>query len=249
MYNRFGNVFDEGLSSGKSIDNLFVEIPAMLKLVKGVRPKGKQLLDLGCGGGMQARRYIQLGAIVTGIDVSQPLLEIARKRAPKATFLQMDMRRLSFPKNSFDIVTSSLAMHYVPWKKLVKQVHKVLKKNGHFIVSTTHPWDDARRRIFEHGKKYSVAGRIVDLRTGKQRVVGNYFSEGVTEADWGHGGFKVRWYHQTMQSIIQNALKNGFRLEDLIEPKPLHSAKKRDKRRYDYMKKFPVMILFKFKKE
>ncbi|MFH0715059.1 MAG: class I SAM-dependent methyltransferase [Candidatus Diapherotrites archaeon] len=248
MYSLHGQRFDEHVSLGKTIDNRFIELPAILKLVKSAKPKGKKLLDLGCGGGWHAREYVKLGARVTGIDLSDSLLEIAQKRVPNASFRKMDMLKLSFPRNSFDIVTSSLAMHYKDWDGWMEQVSRVLKKDGQFFFSHTNPYDDGRRRFFFHGKKFSVWGRVKDVKTGKAQVIGDYFSNPVLESDWGKG-FKVRWYHATLEQIVSAITKNGFRIEQILEPKPLAKAKKLDPKRYAFTSKHPVILVFKLKNE
>ena len=69
-----------------------------------VKP-GTRYLDVGCGAGMAAQMAASRGARVSGIDASEALLAIARKRVPEADFRQGDLEELPFADVSFDVVT------------------------------------------------------------------------------------------------------------------------------------------------
>lgn len=61
-------------------------------------PVGGRILDVGCGAGEPVARYfVDRGDTVTGIDVSERMLTLARRQVPEATFQRMDMRNLVFP--------------------------------------------------------------------------------------------------------------------------------------------------------
>jgi 2-polyprenyl-3-methyl-5-hydroxy-6-metoxy-1,4-benzoquinol methylase len=70
--------------------------------------RGARLLDLGCGAGCVAAELSRRGYRVTGIDGHQALIEVARTRAPSATFLCRDLREgvssLDAAVSSFDVV-------------------------------------------------------------------------------------------------------------------------------------------------
>lgn len=68
--------------------------------------EGTRLLDVGCGAGMAASLARKRGAVVGGFDVTEPLLEIARERAPDGDFRSGDMEQLPFEDHSFDVVTA-----------------------------------------------------------------------------------------------------------------------------------------------
>jgi ubiquinone/menaquinone biosynthesis C-methylase UbiE len=58
---------------------------------------GVRFLDAGCGGGGACVLAAGLGSEVTGIDASDALLAIARKRLPQAQFVHGDLEQLPFP--------------------------------------------------------------------------------------------------------------------------------------------------------
>lgn len=65
-------------------------------------PKFARVLDAGCGPGRDCEYFVSQKYSVTGVDFSEKLLEIARKRIPQATFYKQDLRSLRFPSQSFD---------------------------------------------------------------------------------------------------------------------------------------------------
>jgi SAM-dependent methyltransferase len=68
------------------------------------RQRGR-LLDVACGTGRHAAEFASLGWDVTGVDISQELLEHARVNAPSGHFVLQDMRELAVPGKPFDAVT------------------------------------------------------------------------------------------------------------------------------------------------
>lgn len=81
---------------------------------------GKKLLDLCCGTGQLARFFLQRGFTVTGVDLSEPMLALARQNAGdylaqgSATFLQADASSFTMP-DSFDLVVSTYdALNHLP---------------------------------------------------------------------------------------------------------------------------------------
>lgn len=64
-----------------------------------------RVLDVACGTGRHAAEFARLGWNVTGVDLSDSLLEHARLNAPSAQFFRQDMRSLDVPGRPFDAVT------------------------------------------------------------------------------------------------------------------------------------------------
>lgn len=104
-------------------NNLF-EIPTLISLLPDL--EGKRILDLGCGSGERCMDYIKSGAAkVTGIDISEKMLEVAKSKNsdPKITYIRMPMEDIGELTETFDVAISSLAFHYVEdFKGVVKNV-------------------------------------------------------------------------------------------------------------------------------
>jgi ubiquinone/menaquinone biosynthesis C-methylase UbiE len=99
--------------------------------------KGKNCLDLGCGGGRYSIALSRLGAEkVTGIDVSKTAIEDAQKRAASleiknTNFLHYDGTNLPFENNTFDcVIWSGVIMHSVDPILSMQEVSRVTKSGG-----------------------------------------------------------------------------------------------------------------------
>jgi SAM-dependent methyltransferase len=68
--------------------------------------EGTRLLDIACGSGFAAQLAARRGGVVTGIDASEALVQIARARTPGGDFRVGDMFALPFPDACFDVATS-----------------------------------------------------------------------------------------------------------------------------------------------
>jgi 2-polyprenyl-3-methyl-5-hydroxy-6-metoxy-1,4-benzoquinol methylase len=109
---------------------------------------GRRVLDLGCGAGQLAHHLATAGAAdVTGIDVSQQMLALAQAQwaHPRVTYERMLVESAVFAPASFDLVVSSLVLHYVDdYAGLVSRVAGWLSSGGIFVYSIEHPIFTAR---------------------------------------------------------------------------------------------------------
>ena len=103
------------------------------------QPVGAQILDVGCGAGEPTARYfVDRGDTVTGIDLSERMLMLARRQVPEATFQRMDMRDLAFPSVSFDAITAVYAVFHLPrvdHAALFAGFARVLKPGGKLLLT------------------------------------------------------------------------------------------------------------------
>jgi len=102
----------------------------------GKLPMGSAVLDVGCGAGRDALYLANKGLSITGIDFSEKLIEIAKKKVTKGKFMIMDFEKLSFPVNNFDGVWASASLYHIPKENLpgaLQKINLVLKKGGLFF--------------------------------------------------------------------------------------------------------------------
>jgi SAM-dependent methyltransferase len=128
-------------SNETNLINAYYERPAMLALAGDVA--GRRILDAGCGSGPLFAALRDRGAIVTGIDKSAGMLEVARRRLGEDAELRVAElgRPLPFPDDTFDDVTASLVLHYLEhWGPALAELRRVLKPGGRLIVSVDHPF-------------------------------------------------------------------------------------------------------------
>ncbi|MBV9941261.1 MAG: class I SAM-dependent methyltransferase [Solirubrobacterales bacterium] len=87
--------------------------PDYLEGLRWVRLRpGTTLLDLGCGAGGFCRMAADAGALVTGIDSSAGMVEVARERVPEGMFQLGDTQVLSFDTDAFDVVTAFNSLQF-----------------------------------------------------------------------------------------------------------------------------------------
>ena len=95
----------------------------------------KKLLDVGCGSGLFSSMATQTGAIVTGIDATEVLVEKAKQRAPGAKFLIGEMEELPFGNGTFDVVCGFNSFQYAASvKNALNEAKRVLKPGGKILV-------------------------------------------------------------------------------------------------------------------
>lgn len=82
---------------------------------RAVSPSDRSVLDLGCGAGEPlARHLIEQGHIVTGVDSSPALIDLARTRFPKVRWIAGDMRTLALPTRFGGVLAWDSFFHLTP---------------------------------------------------------------------------------------------------------------------------------------
>jgi ubiquinone/menaquinone biosynthesis C-methylase UbiE len=171
--------------------------------------RGRAVLDLGCGFGWFCRWVREQGASrVLGIDVSEKMLARARATTEDAaiTYARADMEQLQLPPESFDLVYSSLALHYVhDLDTLMAKVYRALVPGGSLVFSVEHPIFTAPAH-----PRWSVdeAGR-------RTWPIDGYLDEGPRSTDWLAKG--VIKQHRTLATYINRLLRLGFVLSHVEE--------------------------------
>jgi len=100
-------------------------------------PQGK-VLEIGSGGGRDAKELLSKGYEYTGTDVSRGLLDEAKKANPDTTFLQQSVYDLDFPDDTFDGFWASAVLLHIPQKRLndaLVRIHSVVKNGGIGFIS------------------------------------------------------------------------------------------------------------------
>jgi SAM-dependent methyltransferase len=110
------------------------ELADFLKLI----PKRSTVLDIGCGSGRVTKFLTDHDLNVVGIDISRNMLKLAKQKAPGAEFYRQDMRKLDFPKESFDGALALYSIIHVPRKYhsgIFKKIYRALKPKGIALIS------------------------------------------------------------------------------------------------------------------
>ena len=157
MPNRF---YVEGEQRSEKVNDLFARVAPRYDLINdlqsfglhrswkrrvvrmaNVRP-GDRALDLCCGTGDIAFLLAAAGAIVTAMDFSNAMLEVARRRAETSrrepgnpAFQRGDAEKLEFPDNAFDLVTVGYGLrNLASWERGLREMHRVAKPGGRLLA-------------------------------------------------------------------------------------------------------------------
>ena len=205
LYDQYGHHYVEHAATSNY--NARYERPAALALAGDVT--GLRVLDAGCGPGIHAGELLARGAVVTGVDGSGAQLAVARERlGPDVPLHHADLSEpLPLPDNGFDMVFSSLVLHYIrDWGPTLREFHRVLVPGGRLVASTHHPF---MRAAVEAGDSYFDTYEWTD--------------------EWrrGDGRITMRFWHRPLHAIMDALIDNGFRVDVLGEPQPLPEVRER----------------------
>lgn len=133
--------------------------------------KGDTVLDLGSGAGNDcfvARAIVGESGKVIGVDFAEKMLAKARENTEKlgyknVEFIKGDIDHLPIKDSSIDVVVSNCVLNLVPDKeKAFSEIHRVLKKGGHFSVSDIVISGNLPDKLLKDAEMYAgcVAGAI-----------------------------------------------------------------------------------------
>ena len=183
--------------------NELLEQPVIKRLMKPV--KGATVLDLGCGLGHQVQRILEQQPLkITAVDISQKMLTEAQQRitSPLVKWECAAAEEYDFTAETYDIIISSMTMHYVAdLKTLFRKIYKALKPGGQMLISMEHP-----------------ACTAVLKRTDGEQYPVDYANEGPRKQDWFVKD--VVKYHRKLATITEEVLEAGLLLKNLEEPTP-----------------------------
>ncbi len=212
--------YDTHLSKGDTYHEKVI-LPNILRLVEP--KKGETILDLACGQGFFAKAFAQKGATLTGIDISEELITIAKQESMHITFHVGSAEALSmFKDKSFDKAVIVLAIQNIEHiNKVLSEVARVLKAGGTFHIVMNHPaFRIPKRSSWEYDDKKKVQFRRVE----------QYASESRESIDM-HPGMKdspqTLSFHRPLQYYFKLLGKAGFavdRLEEWISHKSSDSG-------------------------
>ena len=182
--------------------------PCLWRLVGDVRDR--IVLDAGCGTGYLSAKLQEKGAVVTGVDLSPAMIEIARRKRPGITFHVDSCSKLETqPAENFDLVVANyVLMDVEDLRGAVRAFHRVLKPDGIAVVIFSHP-------CFPQGKSNDADGIGVTYEWDF-----NYFEESRrVDPPWGHFTSEFIWFHRPVSTYWKEFASAGFDVLDLEEPR------------------------------
>lgn len=131
-------------------------------------PKDAKILDVGCGTGHVDAYLAELGFDVTGIDISENMIEIAVDKAPLAQFQIMDLRHMDFADESFDAILAIFSLIHISKEEAHKAINhfaKILRPQGQLFLGLVegesetfaeHSFNDEHKILFQYYDKQLI---------------------------------------------------------------------------------------------
>lgn len=205
----------------------------------------KRILDAGCGTGYLSRKMVQKRAIVTGIDISENMIQIAKELSEKASlsgnYIAQSISDLSeLKENSFDIIVSNYVLQDTPdIEKVLQSFHRVLQNDGRIIIVITHPCfpqSDFTNVRKDNTILYKWDHSYLDVRKK-------------LEKPWGHFTSDFIFYHRPLSYYWKTFRKSGFIVTYFDEPAPKDlSYVNNDEKKYFENRMRPNSVIFELKK-
>jgi SAM-dependent methyltransferase/predicted kinase/N-acetylglutamate synthase-like GNAT family acetyltransferase len=206
--------------------NTLYERPTMLALLPDV--VARDVLDAGCGPGWYSDQLTRHGARVVAVDRSARMVALAAQRLTgRAKVLQGDVTDLRgiLTDSSFDLIVSSLVLHYVKdLPTMFFEWARLLRPQGMLVFSTHHPIHQPS--IVEPG----------------------YLKPELIEEEWAWLGEKMRYYRRPLRDLIDPLTAAGFVIERICEPSPSDTLKAKDPRGYDRLSRLPAFLFVRARK-
>ena len=185
------------------------------------------ILEIGCGTGMLARRFINRGYEYLGLDLNTEMLNIARDEVMNGKFIQGDMRDLPFQEQFDSVLITGRSIAYVLENQEITDtltgVHNALKDDGLFIVGFFEAneifdnFDDFEQIIIHNNKKIVRTSHLnKNLKTGW--TYDWYATYSVEE----EGGVSVYEDLTTLRAFTKDEISlflkmTGFKIKEMIQ--------------------------------
>lgn len=186
----------------------FEKLHHLLRLVNFSGYRGRSVLDVGCGAGVDLARFAKAGAEVTGVDLTPAAIALAREnfsqQGLKGVFEVADGEQLPFGDSSFDLVFAHGVVQYTANpRRLVDECRRVLKPDGEAIVQVYNrlSWLNALSKLMKVDLEHDDAPVLLTFSIGEFRALLSGFDDVRIVAERFpvksrlHGGWKGALYN------------------------------------------------------
>lgn len=219
--------------------NEVIEMPEVKRAMPVI--KGKAVLDIGCGMGNLIQYILDYEpARVVGIDQSQNMISECRKHFNNE---QLDLHCTNFMdfkcEETFDVIVSSLVLHYIEdFNLCCQKISELLSKDGTLLFTMEHPIQTAT--MDPEVKKEDSDGVYLRME--------HYFDETSRTSYWLDQN--VKKYHHTIETIFNNLIQHGLEIQyvkDLGQSEEVFQYF--DEKQINKLKQFPPFLMVKAKKQ
>jgi SAM-dependent methyltransferase len=162
----------------------FEKLHHLLRLVDFDGYRGRRVLEVGCGAGVDLARFAKGGADVVGVDLASSAIDLARanfqQQGLSGEFRVADGEALPFPENVFDLVYAHGVVQYTSNpRRLVDECRRVLKPGGEavFQVYNRISWLNALSKLMKVGLEHDDAPVLLKLSIAEFRSLVSGFRE------------------------------------------------------------------------
>lgn len=142
--------------AGKFLEKFYDYMKQFVELKENDR-----VLDVACGTGAILECLKDKGIVGYGIDISEKMLEVARKKFPQMNFCNRSCDSLPYKEKQFDVVTVCMAYHHFENKEgFAKECIRVLKDNGDLYVAELRMPELMKNFFNGVFKHHNVVGRF-----------------------------------------------------------------------------------------
>ena len=187
--------------------------PILWKFVGEVR--NISILDAGCGTGYLSRKLAVKGAKVTGIDLSEKMIAIAKEKSAtenyKIDFYVDDCSKLDkLCDRCFDVVIANYVLMDVPdLAGAIAAFNRVLKLGGYAVLIFSHPcFPQGKARVTQNGKEVNYSWSFPYFE--RQKCI---------EPPWKHFTSEFIWFHRPLSDYWKTFKSFGFEIIDFDEPR------------------------------
>lgn len=185
---------------------------------------GEVILDVGCGNGIYARHLARLGILVTAIDVSQVMIDMAKRRTreneEQIKYKVMDVtseeQLAALKGKTYDAVVCNMAlMDLAQLRPLAQTIPRILKSEGRFVFSVLHPCFNnvaGTSRVVE--ESYGEQGRqqIHTIKVSSYITPVAGVGRGICGRDTQH------YYHRPLSALLSILFDAGLVMDGIAEP-------------------------------
>jgi ubiquinone/menaquinone biosynthesis C-methylase UbiE len=187
----------------------FEKLHHLLRLVNFEGYRGRRVLEVGCGAGVDLARFAKGGAQVTGVDLTESAIELVRanfeQQGLTGRFEVADGEHLPFPDNTFDLVYAHGVVQYTAnAQQLIEECRRVLKAGGRavFLVYNRISWLNALSKLMKVGLEHDDAPVLLKLSAGEfRRLLAGFHETTIVPERFPvksrlHGGWKGTMYNR-----------------------------------------------------
>jgi SAM-dependent methyltransferase len=202
----------------------FEKLHHLLRLVDFTAWRGRDVLDAGCGAGVEVVRFARAGARVAGVDIADNAIALTRlnvtQQGLNARLGVADAEALPFANESFDLVYAHGIMQYTTGdRRLVEEVRRVLRPKGQaiFQVYNRVSWLNLLSKVMKVPLEHEDAPVLRRYSIGEFRATLNGFSavkivgERFPVRSRLHKGWKAAMYNGVFVGLFNTLPKSWVR--------------------------------------